>query len=287
MNKLLTTYTGISFFLSILFCMFFSSSIFSQENTFKDKTKKNLSEIKNNLFGEFQYSYSFEWEEIKGNNGYAIQVKNNNDEIIHDLTVETNQVEFSVPLGDYMMRLSPLDRKKKPSKWSEWNPFRVDKETAKAKTNIWTVSAKIFPCLGFFGKKKPLWASSCFIWSAALGTAFYIEKKAGDNIANQDENDPVYLTILSYYQPLLFSLKMINDKRSDKKKYDTHQRNQRSIAALGAITYLAYLFYMFDGFGLLALEYRAMDIRDISERKLEEKYYSNSNVFEYRYTVSF
>ena len=234
-----------------------------------------------------EYEYFIQWEEVKGNNGYAVQVKDLEENIIVDTTVLTNSFEFGIPLGEYKIRIAALNKFGKPSEWTKWDPFTVDKETAKPKRNIWKKTKKILPCLGLYDVGKPYYGTGCVSLLAGLGGLFYYEKRAGDRLAEKTLNDPDTLTILSYYQPLLLSYKMYEDKKRDRKKYDRHQRNQAAIGATAALIYAAYIFYIYDGFGLLTYENYEPDIRDKTEDLSAPLIYSHNNVFEYRYTFYF
>ncbi|MCP5497885.1 MAG: hypothetical protein H7A23_25300 [Leptospiraceae bacterium] len=67
--------------------------------------------------------YSLRWKEVEGNNGYQVQVKNKEDKIFMSRDVDTNKIDLDIPAGDYLYRISTLNKFHKPSKWSDWEPL--------------------------------------------------------------------------------------------------------------------------------------------------------------------
>ena len=150
------TYHSFSFIRVLIFLslsvFLYANSLSAQEETEAEPSQKeNKSKLNENikktlnLLSNEEYIYFIQWEEIPGNQGYSIQIKDKNDLIIMDTTVETSSIELSIPIGNYNMRISPLDENNEPFQWSAWNPFTVSSETAKSKYKVIRNTLKVLP----------------------------------------------------------------------------------------------------------------------------------------------
>ena len=97
------------------------------------------------LYTAKENSLQYSWKQIKGANGYAIQVKNSSGDIILNEQVKTNSLTFSLPQGEYTHRISALNKFKKPGRWSPWIPFNIRKSDIPDVNVIETAAARIDP----------------------------------------------------------------------------------------------------------------------------------------------
>ncbi|AOP35059.1 hypothetical protein A0128_15135 [Leptospira tipperaryensis] len=212
--------------LSILFCIFISNSVYSED--------KN-------------YTYYIEWNEVKGNNGYKIEIRKKGleDTIAKEEKVSTNSLEFKIPAGEYEFRISALNRFGKPSSWSQWSAFLVEqdrpksvveaeKKLALAAASPWKVWV---PGLLPLEKKEYGRASLIIFWFGALAVAGNAERNAGNSLSQSATNDSAFLTLVTLYSPLPVSLYFIHQREEDKKEYNRHQNNQVSIGVLALLSY--------------------------------------------------
>lgn len=247
----------------VFFHVFFSAEINAQKKPVKDESPKTenpeelkkekpvsgkglLNNLKNNLTTGYEdvYIFDIQWPEIAGNSGYAVQIRDSKNTLILEKTVEINKLEFSIPLGVYYIRVSALNKFGKPSNWSSWDPFTVDKESARLKYNPWKTFRKYTPCLGLFDKKHPVAAGGCMAWFAALSYAGTTEMQNGNRLARDTYNDPAFLTFMSFYQPVSLSYILLEDRAKEKIEYEKHQKNQTMIGGMALLSYGIYLFYM-------------------------------------------
>jgi hypothetical protein len=283
--------------LILFFCIFFqpllipiySQNISDNKNQVDppkeiQENKEETSEVNTGKKRIEEFEYFIQWEEVEGNNGYNIQVMDSNEKLVVDTIVKTNSYEFVIPLGKYKIRIAALNKFGKPSEWTKWDSFTVDKETAKPKRNLWKKTKMYIPCLGFYDTGRIVAGSGCLGWYAGLGLLFNSEKKAGDLLAQKNSNDPMTLSFLSYNQPLLLSLKMFEDKQNDRKKYEQHQKNQRSIGILAVLSYAAYVFYIQGNYGTVNKSAYQIDIRAEVEWMIQPNY-SQTNLIEYKYSI--
>ncbi|WP_394854595.1 fibronectin type III domain-containing protein [Leptospira ellisii] len=212
----------------ILFCMCISISIYSEEK---------------------KYTYYIEWNEVKGNNGYKLEIRKPSvpDVLIREDRVSVNSLEFSIPAGEYEFRISALNRFGKPSSWSQWSPFLVEHDRPKSAveaekrrelTGGTFTSWKVWvPGLLPLEKKEYGRASFLLVWFGALAVAGNAERTAGNSLAESATNDPAFLTLSVLGAPLPVSLYLLHKREEDKKEYDRHQNNQTAIGVLALLSY--------------------------------------------------
>lgn len=205
--------------ISVLFCLFISYSAYSEER---------------------KYTYYIEWNEVKGNNGYKVEVRkiSNPEILVAEEKTVTSSLEFLIPAGEYEFRISALNRFGKPSSWSQWSSFQVEQdrpksvvEAEKKLTAAGVSTWKIWvPGLLPIERKEYIKASLIFLWFGALAVA-------GNSFAQSATNDPAFLTLVSFYAPLPVSIYFLQQRDGDKKEYERHQNNQVSIGLLAILSY--------------------------------------------------
>ncbi|KON78470.1 fibronectin type III domain-containing protein [Leptospira kirschneri] len=210
----------------VLFCLFISYSAYSEER---------------------KYTYYIEWNEVKGNNGYKVEVRkvSSPETLVAEEKTATSSLEFLIPAGEYEFRISALNRFGKPSSWSQWSSFQVEQDRPKsvveaekklAATGVSTWKVWV-PGLLPIERKEYIKTSLIFLWFGALAVAGNAERVAGNSFAQSATNDPTFLTLVSFYTPLPLSIYFLHQRDGDKKEYERHQNNQVSIGLLAILSY--------------------------------------------------
>ncbi|MBM9579649.1 fibronectin type III domain-containing protein [Leptospira sp. 201903070] len=212
--------------LLILFCGFISNSVYSEDRN---------------------YTYYIEWNEVKGNNGYKIEIRKKGleDTIVKEEKVSTNSLEFKILAGEYEFRISALNRFGKPSSWSQWSAFLVEQdrpksmvEAEKKQTFSGSSSWRIWvPGLVPLEKKEYGKASLILFWFGALAVAGNAERNAGNSLSQSSTNDPTFITLVALYSSVPVSYYFIHQREEDKKEYNRHQSNQVGIGVLALLSY--------------------------------------------------
>ncbi len=121
--------------ISVLFCLFISYSAYSEER---------------------KYTYYIEWNEVKGNNGYKVEVRkiSNPEILVAEEKTVTSSLEFLIPAGEYEFRISALNRFGKPSSWSQWSSFQVEQDRPKS---VVEAEKKLTAAGGFYLEDMGSW----------------------------------------------------------------------------------------------------------------------------------
>lgn len=209
-----------------LLCLFISNSAYSEDK---------------------KYTYYIEWNEVKGNNGYKIEIRKKSleDTLVMEEKISVNSLEFKITAGEYEFRISALNRFGKPSSWSQWSAFVVEqdrpksvvdaeKKQALAGNSQWKV---LIPGLLPLEKKEYGRASLVLFWFGALAVAGNAERTAGNSLSQSGTNDSAFLTLVALTSPLPVSYFFLHRREEDKKEYDRHQNNQVSIGVLALLSY--------------------------------------------------
>ncbi|PJZ59028.1 fibronectin type III domain-containing protein [Leptospira barantonii] len=210
----------------LLLCLFISYSAYSEDK---------------------KYTFYIEWNEVKGNNGYKVEVRKTStpETLFAEEKVVTNSLEFLIPAGEYEFRISALNRFGKPSSWSQWSSFLVEHDRPKSvyeaekKQAVTGVSTwKVWvPGLLPIERKEYKKASLIFLWFGALAVAGNAERMAGNSLSQSSSNDPAFLTLAALTTPLPVSFYLIHQRDEDKKEYKNHQNNQVGIGVLALLSY--------------------------------------------------
>ncbi|PJZ54220.1 fibronectin type III domain-containing protein [Leptospira adleri] len=212
--------------LLVLFCICISTSVYSEDK---------------------KYLYYIEWNEVKGNNGYKIEIRKKTieDILAMEEKVTVNSLEFKIPAGEYEFRISALNRFGKPSSWSQWSAFLVEQDRPKSvveaeKKRALTGNSpwKVWiPGLLPLERKEYGRASLVFLWFGALAVAGNAERNAGNALSHAGTNDPAFLTLVALTSPLPIGYFFLHQREEDKKEYDRHQNNQVSIGVIALLSY--------------------------------------------------
>jgi opacity protein-like surface antigen len=66
-----------------------------------------------------------EWGKVEGCERYQVQIMDTPGNIVLDRTVDTNYIQFILPLGSYRFRVAAINKFDKISFWSDWNSFEI------------------------------------------------------------------------------------------------------------------------------------------------------------------
>ncbi|MCB1179271.1 MAG: fibronectin type III domain-containing protein [Leptospiraceae bacterium] len=194
----------------------------------------------NGLYSESAKSIKLEWSPIKGNKGYKLEVKKEDGSISSE-NIKTNFIELNLLPGKYDVRVSALNKFRKPSNWSDWKIITVkdieekqnismNKEEPKEE-EIKIISIPLWKKFipGFvtfeYGKKWKIITYSILFVGGSYYT--YKNKKEGDYLSGKLENDEGFLWAGSYYSPTQLGPLLYFNRNSDRDLYDSYQMNQR------------------------------------------------------------
>lgn len=198
------------------------------------------------------FTYYIEWLNVSGAKGYLIQLKDKSTGTEKEEKLTQNNIELKLPAGYYEYRIASVNKFGKPSVWTEWEEFHVEKdkpkpgkkgtkkeevkETQLTKTEIkkwkWFV-----PGLTQYQSNQRLYASLWIIWFTGLAVYGNNERLAGNSLANDPLNNPKNLSVLALGTPILLDLYLWDKRSQAKSQYDEHQSNQ---AAVGVVAILSY-----------------------------------------------
>lgn len=81
------------------------------------------------------YTYYIEWQEVKGSKGYYIEIQDEKSQTeFLKQKLKTHYYEFKIPGGKYKFRIASLNKFGKPSSYTSWNSFLVDKDKTRKET---------------------------------------------------------------------------------------------------------------------------------------------------------
>lgn len=198
------------------------------------------------------FTYYIEWLNVPGAKGYLIQFKDKSTGVEKEEKLTQNNIELKLPTGYYEYRIASVNKFGKPSIWTQWEEFYVEKDKPKpgkkdakqlevkeaevSKTEIkkwkWFV-----PGLTQYQSNQKLYASLWILWFTGLAVYGNSERLAGNNLANDPLNDPKNLSVIALGSPVLLDLYLWDKRSQAKSQYDEHQSNQ---AAVGVVAILSY-----------------------------------------------
>jgi hypothetical protein len=83
-----------------------------------------------------------EWQEVEGANGYEVEIKNSLFRTVRRERVAGTALLFSLPRGDYRIRIGALNKFEKVGNWSDWFDFKVEVSAAPVIETISTATAR-------------------------------------------------------------------------------------------------------------------------------------------------
>ena len=198
------------------------------------------------------FTYYIEWLNVPGAKGYLIQFKDKSTGVEKEEKLTQNNIELKLPTGYYEYRIASVNKFGKPSIWTQWEEFYVEKDKPKpGKKNAKQLEVKeaevskteikkwkwFVPGLTQYQSNQKLYASLWILWFTGLAVYGNSERLAGNNLANDPLNDPKNLSVLALGTPVLLDLYLWDKRSQAKSQYDEHQSNQ---AAVGVVAILSY-----------------------------------------------
>lgn len=84
---------------------------------------------------EIRKDLSINWNAVDGAVKYQVQVMDSKSALILDKVVETNSIQFTVPTGEYRMRVGAINMFDRIGAWSDWSELKImRREAAEAMT---------------------------------------------------------------------------------------------------------------------------------------------------------
>jgi hypothetical protein len=192
-----------------------------------------------------------EWKAVKNSNGYLLQIKNDITEEVKEQSSENHSIEFTLPPGKYSIRVSGLNKFKKPSNWSDWKKTEIIESDSIQNVNLSNESPKeevkispnvqkwkwFVPGLTRWQNDQKISASlywSCF---ALLSGMFVSEKNNGNHISDSARKQDLYVYPMSIIIPTYGQLYLYNERNNLHHQYEIKQDNQRTIGFVAIILY--------------------------------------------------
>ena len=201
------------------------------------------------------FTYYIEWQNVTGAKGYLIQVKDKSTGTEKEEKLNQNNVELKLPAGTYEFRIASINKFGKPSAWTNWEEFLVEKDkprpnpkgTKQAEVKVpedkpisstqikkwkWFV-----PGLTQYQSNQKLYSGLWILWFSGL--AFYAnsERVAGNNLAGNNLNDPIFLSALSLGTPVTLDLYLWTERKKAESEYNQHQSNQQAVGVVAILSY--------------------------------------------------
>ena len=68
---------------------------------------------------------TYEWKAVPGAKLYAIEIKDKNGKLLISRRLPINRIELELPEGEYLHRITVLNKFRKPTGWTPWTPLRL------------------------------------------------------------------------------------------------------------------------------------------------------------------
>jgi hypothetical protein len=201
-----------------------------------------------------QFTYYIEWSEVKGSNGFIVEIQDETTKKIIDAhKVKNNYIEFQIQGGSYQFRIASVNKFGKPTAFSEWNKFTVDKDKTREdvlqkkeepakeetqKTDLYY--SKWVPGLPQYNRGDTKTAYSYWFLFSGLAIAGFYEYRQGNILSDKFFNDPLNINLVSYNKPIV-GLFLWQKRDQDKRSHTNHQRNQTIIGGIALLSYTLHL----------------------------------------------
>ena len=201
------------------------------------------------------FNYYIEWQNVTGAKGYLIQVKDKATDTQTEERLDHNSAELKLAAGLYEFRIASINKFGKPSAWTKWEEFLVEKDKPKPiskdikkeevkvaeDTSISPQQIKkwkwFVPGLTQYQSNQKLYSGLWILWFSGL--AFYAnsERVAGNNLAGNNLNDPIFLSALSLGTPVTLDLYLWTERKKAESEYNQHQSNQQAVGVVAILSY--------------------------------------------------
>ncbi len=202
------------------------------------------------------FTYYIEWQNVSGAKGYLIQVKDKST-VEKEEKLNQNNVELKLPAGTYEFRIASVNKFGKPSAWTNWEEFLVEKDKPKPNPNpkdAKQAEVKVpedkpatlaqikkwkwfVPGLTQFQSNQKLYSGLWIFWFTALAVYGNSERVAGNNLASNNLNDPIFLSALSLGTPVSLDLYLWTKRKEAESAYNHRQSNQQAVGAVAILSY--------------------------------------------------
>ncbi|HMV41734.1 MAG TPA: fibronectin type III domain-containing protein [Leptospiraceae bacterium] len=201
------------------------------------------------------FSYYIEWQNVPGAKGYMIQIKDRAANTEREEKLVQNNIELKVPSGYYEYRIASINKFGKPSSWTKWEEFYVEKDKPKPlkkdEKQVAQEVVEVEPKRNFQKWKWfiPGWTqlennqkikgSLWILWFTGLALYGNMERLAGNRIASDPMNDPIYLSAISIglKTPLLGDIYLRERRNDAESEYNRHQTNQVAVGVVAILSY--------------------------------------------------
>ncbi|MDX1959039.1 MAG: hypothetical protein SFU98_10730 [Leptospiraceae bacterium] len=221
--------------------------------------------LSNSLIANSESKIKLEWKIVSGSKGYLVQVKNTETSEIKDFLSQTNSTEISLPMGSYEIRVSGLNKFKKPDNFSNWKVLNVtnlastqrldlnseNKEPIVPNIQSLPIWQNFIPGLVPYKKDKKI--RSYIYWSSftILALGFWNEKISGDQIATNAQKQDTTIYLSSLVSPTIGPAIFYLSREELRNDYNQKQQNQVMVSGLAV---LLYTFTVYDSFKLQSIE---------------------------------
>lgn len=201
------------------------------------------------------FTYYIEWQNVAGAKGYLIQVKDKSNGTEKEEKLTQSNVELKLPAGTYEFRIASVNKFGKPSTWTGWEEFLVEKDKPRPNPkDAKQAEVKVpeekeapptqikkwkwfVPGLTQYQSNQKLYGGLWVFWFTALAAYANSERVAGNNLASNNLNDPMILSALSLGTPVSLDLYLWSERKKAESEYNQHQSNQQAVGAVAILSY--------------------------------------------------
>jgi hypothetical protein len=193
-----------------------------------------------------------DWKSVKGNLGYKIQILDATSQSIREEIISEESISLEIPPGNYSIRVSALNKFKKPSNWSDWKKITIQDSLGVQKISMNPDAQSeeptvVVPETQTWKKWVPgLYTNSTnspkmYLYAGVFSSMFYYvywNKKQGDFLAEKLSNQESFLTVSAWISPNQLAPYSYWQRNQDREEYDGFQSRQRmgGYAILGLYT---------------------------------------------------
>ena len=189
---------------------------------------------------EKEYRYYIEWKNISETTEYFLELKNPSNQILFKEKIKNNFYEFKLKAGTYSYRIAIANKFGKPSTFSNWEEIKIEKDspkTTKLESKIKTYQYFV-PGLVQFQLGKKNHSYFWWVWFTGLAITGNEFRVKGNEIANKNLNDPIFLALINWNTPIISDLYFLNQLNQAEKEYNTYQDRQKQISVLALFSYI-------------------------------------------------
>jgi hypothetical protein len=194
------------------------------------------------------------WAPVETASGYVVQVESIDGKFKDQKKLKTNSLSLNLAPGEYKLRLASLNKFGKPAAWTTWKPVTLTgEEKVQSVQNLEKgEAAGVGPVLfrpswlapGLPQLLESKWKDPYgYAWMGGIligAGAAIAETSRGNTIATNDLNDPVYLTMVFYRQPLPLLFYLKDRRENERASYNKSKLNQQILGSLITIAWITH-----------------------------------------------